>query len=85
MNITKIKSNLTKIDATPNGIFYLSYNTPIVYVKGHKVLENRERYSVSSTSHLRHLRDKDVLLFAELADAEVLGKLAIKAGIQCDW
>jgi hypothetical protein len=85
MKLKQIKPNLLRVDAPPNGIFYMSFNTPIVYIKGLKVLENRERYSSTSTRHLSLLRKQGLLDIAELVDASIIAELAKKAGIVCHW
>lgn len=85
MKHTKIANNLTKIDASPNGIFFMSYSTPIAMIKGHDEWMSTSDYSATTRRHKKKLMGKYITPSAQPMLAEVMGKLCEDAGIDCDY
>lgn len=85
MIVETIRKNLTKIDASPNGIFFLSYTTPIAYIIGREEFVNSSTYSPTTTRHSNELLGEHVVRGAAPMDAETMGQLCKDAGISCDW
>ena len=83
INIHKIKSNLTRIDAAPNGIFFMSYNTPIAFIYGVHEFVTSTSYSSTTTAHVNHLLGDHIVQNATRVDERFLVQKCKEAGINC--
>lgn len=80
-----LRPNLKKVDMSPNGIFFMSYDTPVAYIRGRTELVTEAVYSAATTRHLNFLQGRFLKPSAEKVNAQVLGALAKEAGIRCDY
>lgn len=71
----RIKSNLYKVDASPKGIFFLSYTTPIAFTQGHKELVTGKYFSPTTQRHVHYLEKEDFINSPETVSQEEIEKL----------